>query len=219
LVTFILAFTAIIYFRYVELSVKFFYKIFLNLLIITSIIFFSLYLLNILNNDFYLIFTSHFLRRIDIFNLQTTNSLSLLSWFRGLEQMVYSIKTTYIFGFGLGSTGEYFFPSYYGDRLNEYGVFQLTLKDAFSLFFRLVIEIGIVFTGLFLYYLYSRSYLFFKKNNKDKENMKKFIFIFVFSFTIILGSLIKEPNYARSSICIAILLFSTLPITRKQNEK
>ena len=49
--------------------------------------------------------------------------------------------------------------------------------------------------------------------------MKKFIFIFVFSFTIILGSLIKEPNYARSSICIAILLFSTLPITRKQNEK
>ena len=219
LVTFILALTAVIYFRYVKLSVKFFYRIFLYLLIITFIIFFSLYLLNILNNDFYSIFTSHFLRRIDIFNLQNTNSMSTLAWIRGFDQMIYSIKTTYIFGFGLGSTGEYNFPSISGDRMNAYGLYYLTLKDAFSLFFRLVIEIGIVFTGIFLYYLYSRSYLLFKQINEDKKKMEKLIFIFVFSFTIIVGSLIKEPNYARSSISIAILLFSTLPITPKQNEK
>ena len=48
--------------------------------------------------------------------------------------MLYSIKKTYIFGYGLGSTGEFYFPSIYGEKLSDYGVFNLTLKDAFSLF-------------------------------------------------------------------------------------
>ena len=180
LVTFLLTFIAVIYFRYFKFNLKFLYKVIFYLLILTLIISLSLYLLNILNNEFYLVSTRHFLRRINIFDWQQSNSLSLLAWIRGFDQMVYSIKTTYIFGFGLGSTGEYYFPSLSGDRMNAFGLYYLTLKDAFSLFFRLVIEIGIVFTGIFLYYLHSKSYLLFKQINEDKKKMEKLIFIFIF---------------------------------------
>ena len=68
--------------------------------------------------------------------------------------MLYSIKKTYIFGYGLGQTGEFYFPSIYGEKLSDYGVFNLTLKDAFSLFFRLVIELGLLFILLILYQVF-----------------------------------------------------------------
>ena len=168
--------------------------------------------------EFFEIFTDHFLSRINIFD-KDTNSLSLLAWLRGFEQMIFSIEKTYIFGFGLGSTGEYYFPSYYGEKLSDFGLFNLTLKDGFSLFFRLVIEIGIFFTLVFLVYLYFRVKNFFNIFKFNKIELENYFFLFIFSLTIIIGSLIKEPNYARSSLCVALFIIGTMPLKRKYERK
>tara|TARA_B110000967_G_scaffold149354_1_gene153079 strand:- start:439 stop:846 length:408 start_codon:yes stop_codon:yes gene_type:complete len=126
-----------------------------------------------------------------------------------MEQMIYSVKETYLFGFGLGTTGEYYFPSVSGEKLKNYGVFQLTLKDAFSLFFRLIIEIGLIFTSIFLLLIFYISFKFLRETIKNKDEFISRIFLFSFSLTVIIGSLIKEPNYARSTLFIAIMLLST----------
>tara|TARA_B100000767_G_C19766155_1_gene537595 strand:- start:1826 stop:3058 length:1233 start_codon:yes stop_codon:yes gene_type:complete len=163
-------------------------------------------------------FYSHILQRVNIFD-STIKSLSLLSWMRGMEQMIYSIKETYIFGFGLGTTGEYYFPSVYGEMLKKYGVFELTLKDSFSLFFRLVIEIGLIFTLIFLLLIFYICFKFLRETISNKDEFFNHIFLFSFSLTMIIGSLIKEPNYARSSLFISIMLISTFFKKRKNIEK
>lgn len=213
LITFFITLFIIIFFIIKNLDFKT-----LKILFIISLLFFFIFaLLVLIDNKFIKIFIDHFITRVNIFDKET-NSLSLLSWLRGFEQMIYSIKKTYIFGFGLGSTGEYYFPSFYGDRLNYFGLFNLTLKDAFSLFFRLIIEVGILFTSVFLFYLYFRVKKFFDIYKKNKINLKNYFFLFIFSFTILVGSLIKEPNYARSSLCVALLIIGTMPLNRKYVE-
>ena len=208
IVTFFLALFTIFIFIMYKNNLKFFQRIilfFFSIIIFIFIVGICIYYLdrNLITN-----FTNHFIPRLNIFN-SNTNSLSLLSWLRGMEQMIYSVKETYLFGFGLGSTGEYYFPSVFGEKLKNYGVFQLTLKDAFSLLFRLVIEIGLFFTSIFLLLIFYISFKFLRETIKNKDEFISRIFLFSFSLTVIIGSLIKEPNYARSTLFIAIMLLST----------
>ena len=208
IVTFFLALFTIFIFIMYKNNLKFFQRIilfFFSIIIFIFIVGICIYYLdrNLITN-----FTNHFIPRLNIFN-SGTNSLSLLSWLRGMEQMIYSVKETYLFGFGLGSTGEYYFPSVFGEKLKDYGVFQLTLKDAFSLFLRLVIEIGLFFTSIFLLLIFYISFKFLRETIKNKDEFISRIFLFSFSLTVIIGSLIKEPNYARSTLFIAIMLLST----------
>ncbi len=214
IITFFISFLIIVYFLLNILNSKS-----LKILLIIFVLFtFMFGLFALIYPEFFEIFTDHFLSRINIFD-KDTNSLSQLAWLRGFEQMVFSIKKTYIFGFGLGSTGEYYFPSYYGDKLNYWGLFNLTLKDGFSLFFRLVIEIGIFFTLVFLVYLYFRVKNFFNIFKFNKIELENYFFLFIFSLTVIIGSLIKEPNYARSSLCVALFIIGTMPLKRKYERK
>lgn len=214
IVTFFISLFIIMFFIFNNLNLKSL-KIPLFIILILIFIFSSLIFMN---NEFIQTFNEHILLRINIFD-KDTNSLSQLAWLRGFEQMVFSIKKTYIFGFGLGSTGEYYFPSYYGDKLNFWGLFNLTLKDGFSLFFRLVIEIGIFFTLVFLVYLYFRVKNFFYIYKLNKIELKNYFFLFIFSFTVLIGSLIKEPNYARSSLCVALFIIGTMPLKKKYERK
>lgn len=214
IITFFISFLIIVYFLLNILNSKS-----LKILLIIFVLFtFMFGLFALIYPEFFEIFTEHFLLRINIFDKET-RSLSLLAWLRGFEQMIFSIEKTYIFGFGLGSTGEYYFPSYYGEKLSDFGLFNLTLKDGFSLFFRLIIEAGIIFTLVFLFYLYFKIKNFFYTYKLNKIELKNYFFLFIFSLTIIIGSLIKEPNYARSSLCIALLFISTIPINRNYDKK
>jgi hypothetical protein len=185
---------------------------------IILLLFFYLILYNY-NFTFFNQFFDHILRRLDIFSLEKTNSLSLLSWVRGFDQMLYSIKKTFVIGSGIGSTGEFYFSSRASEILDSYGVYHLTLKDSFSLFFRLVIEIGIFFTLVFLFLILKKLLKFFKYG-KSQFFFEKYLFVFIFSFVILLGSLLKEPNYARSTLIVAIFIFFTTPILKKnENSK
>lgn len=208
IVTFFLTLITIYIFIIFKKDANFIKKLillFITLSIFLLIIYFTIYLID---KNFLEKIVNHYLIRVNIFNSET-RSLSLLSWLRGLEQMLYSLKETYIFGYGLGSTGEFYFPSIYGEKLNKYGVFNLTLKDAFSLFFRLIIEIGLLFTLLLLYKIFAITKNVLRENIKNKKIFNEGIFIFVFAITIFAGSLIKEPNYARSSIFVAMLIIAS----------
>ena len=162
--------------------------------------------------NFVKVFINHFLKRVDFFNLET-GSLSLLAWIMGFDQMIKSFDHNVILGLGvgLGSTGEFFFESMAKNVLNSHGAGDLTLKDAYSLFYRLVIEIGLILTLIFIAYISIKTHHFLK--TIDKKKMES-LFCFIFSLTIIIGSLIKEPNLARSSLIVAILIFTSISIKK-----
>jgi hypothetical protein len=90
----------------------------------------------------------HFISRLNLFN--PGDNLSLLSWLRGFDQMASSIINSPLLGNGLGSTGFIDFNSPHSDALSRFGMESLNLTDAYSLAFRLVIEIGLPFFILFL---------------------------------------------------------------------
>jgi len=214
-VTFLLIISLVILYY---LKNKFSYKTFFYFLSISFFLLLLTYLLIfVIDFDFVRVFTNHFMRRIDVFNLETS-SLSLLAWIMGFDQMIKSFDYNVILGLGvgLGSTGEFFFESNAKNILNSYGSGDLTLKDAYSLFYRLVIEIGLIITLIFIAYIFIKTHYFLKTIDKKKIES---LFCFIFSLTIIIGSLIKEPNLSRSSLIIAILIFTTISIKKiKKND-
>ena len=152
---------------------QFSYKIFLYFLFIFLFTFFIAYLL-IFETDIHLVrvFINHFLERVDIFNLET-GSQSLLAWVMGFDQMIKSFDHNVILGLGvgLGSTGEFFFESDAKNVLNSYGAGDLTLKDAYSLFYRLIIEIGLILTLSFIAYILIKTHHFLKTIDKKKNGI------------------------------------------------
>lgn len=132
-------------------------------------------------------------------------NISQLSWLRGLDQAINAVTRSPIFGYGLGSTGYIYFYSIYTDPLEKYSLGDINLYDAYSLFLRLVIELGAISTILLLFYIFKPFKGAFnpKKycDNRDKDFSKYYVIgIFIF-----FGSLIKEPNYGVSPLFLSIL--------------
>ena len=163
-------------------------------------------------------FISHFATRLDIFNIEDSKNVSLLCWLRGMDQAIASIhKSYYLFGTGLGSTGEFQFYSEFGNKLESFGLGSLTLKDSYSLFFRLIIEIGLLAVIIFLVYLLYRLIHFYNFICKNSSRNKAYIvFNFLFGVSILIGSLIKEPNFSRSSLYISLFLISSINFDTKK---
>ena len=188
------------------------FKIFIFLGILFLILLLGIFLLSF----------PHYYDRINIFvdPLAMTNP-SLLSWLRGFDQVLAVMNSSPLTGFGIGSTGYFEFESLYGERLAYYRIYDLTLKDAFSLLWRLLIEIGIIPVILFsIFMIYKLSH--FRKyliNKSDLSiNNKYIIFNFTFALALIIGCLIKEPNYARSTLFIGIFLIASIPLNKKTND-
>tara|TARA_B110000444_G_C18844974_1_gene601311 strand:- start:1069 stop:2289 length:1221 start_codon:yes stop_codon:yes gene_type:complete len=194
----------------IKISIK---RFFLFFLIAGSIILLLSFLMNF----------EHFYTRLNFIGIEGGNTNgSLLSWLRGFDQMKASILRSPIFGMGLGSTGYFPFDSIYGEILARHGLYELTLRDAYSLAFRFIIELGIfhflILTIFMIYKLYSfRKYLikFNDFNNVDYSNT---VFLLTFAVSLFIGSMIKEPNYARSTIFIAVFLIAILPLNHKKDE-
>ena len=149
-------------------------------------------------------------------NLENPTNLSLLAWLRGLDQMLASISISPLFGCGLGSTGFFAFKSQYSDILESLGFWDLCLTDAFSLAFRLIIEIGLVFFLLFLVFLYKKlrefkNYILGSQKLSIKPSFPV-VFNFVFTISIVLGCFLKEPLYPQSFMYLSIFLLSSAPL-------
>lgn len=213
IVTFFIIFIIILFFFIIK---NFTYKKFFFTLLFLFLFFFILIaIINFFNITLIDIFFVHFEKRVNVVNLDGM-SLSLLAWLMGLDQALYSVKTNLILGIGLGSTGEFFFDSIYKEKLNILGSGGLTLKDAFSLFFRLVIEIGFLLTISFILYLMIKTFILMKSFNNRR--IKKYIFCLIFSLSLIVGSLLKEPNLGRSSLIVGIMLFTRIPIQKENSQ-
>lgn len=146
---------------------------------------------------------SHYFNR---FNVDETSNLSLLSWLRGFDQMKAALYQNPFIGMGVGSTGGFDFKSNHHFNLDQQGYPDLNLKDAFSGFFRLVIEIGLFGTIIFLY--------FFLQNTRKVFLMATYpsnIILFSFGFTMLIGILLKEPNFARSFIFLVVIFVIFIP--------
>jgi hypothetical protein len=172
--------------------------------------------------SFLLFGVEHFSSRLN-FGDNITN-LSMLSWLRGLDQMLHVAGASPLFGFGLGSTGYFDFESAHSVTLANLGMEILNLTDAYSAFFRIIIELGIPFMIMLLIYICNRI-LVFKKYLKI-HNIYKFnqsipvVFLFIFSLTLTIGILIKEPTYSRSYVYVACLLLGTsIPMKKEKNQK
>jgi len=153
----------------------------------------------------------HYLNRLNIFN---PKNVSLLVWLRGLDQAIFVINNFPLFGTGLGSTGEFEFNSSSNKLLSYYKLHTLNLTDAYSMLFRLFIEVGLIGVIFFLY-----NFILKYKNflSISKNNMKNQIFCFFFALTLIIGILIKEPSYSRSYVFLSALIYFT--ILNKNNIK
>ena len=62
-----------------------------------------------------------------------------------------------------------------------------------------------------------RDYLI-QFNESNEANYTNTIFLLTFAISLFIGSMIKEPNYARSTIFISIFLIAVLPLTHKKDE-
>lgn len=169
----------------------------------------------------YLISLSHY---ADRFNITDPTNLSLLSWLRGFDQMKASISNSPILGNGLGSTGYFEFSSVYSQTLESLGIGILNLTDAYSLAFRLVIEIGLPLFVIFMIYFVRtlnifRSYLVTLMKVPASQSIP-IVFNFVFATSVILGALLKEPLYPNSYLYLGVFLFaSSLPLTVMDHSK
>lgn len=184
----------------------------------TKVIIFLIFGLMIFIIGSSLFLTSHFQSRTDI---SDPTNLSLLAWLQGFDQMKASVIQSPIVGFGLGSTGYVNFKSDYADMLQSIGKGDLTLNDAFSLSFRLIIEIGLPFFIIFLVFLkkkmsdFKNYFIFCKKHNTNLSF--SVVFNFVFSITIILGCFLKEPLYPNSFLYLSIFLLASTPLFIKDH--
>jgi len=69
-----------------------------------------------------------------------------------------------------------------------------------------------------IYKLYSfRKYLI-KFNDFNNVDYLNTVFLLTFAVSLFIGSMIKEPNYARSTIFIAVFLIAILPLNHKKDE-
>ena len=165
----------------------------------------------------------HFSSRLNFSGVEggSTNA-SLLSWLRGLDQMKQSIINSPLVGMGLGSTGKFPFESIYGEILATHGLYELTLHDAFSLAFRFIIELGLIhfliLTIFMIYKLNTFKLYLLKFNELNASNYIYTVFLLTFAISLFIGSMIKEPHYARSTLFISIFLISMLPEVNKKNE-
>tara|TARA_B100001750_G_C15515508_1_gene606788 strand:- start:2580 stop:3809 length:1230 start_codon:yes stop_codon:yes gene_type:complete len=156
------------------------------------------------------------LTKIDVFS-SLNNNLSVLAWRTGFDQMIASISQSFIIGTGLGSTGFIEFQSNNLNKLLYLTPMGLNLNDAYSLSFRLIIEIGLLFFLLIIYYfmkkLYKlKKYLSIATLSKQYNDSIPTTFIFLFSTSIIIGSFIKEPLYPASTLYLATMLFVSIKI-------
>lgn len=163
----------------------------------------------------YLINFDHYSSRLSIINPGT--NLSLLAWLQGFDQMIASISHSPIFGNGLGSTGYVVFNSAHSQTIVSFFGGDLTLSDAFSLAFRLVIEMGLpVFLILML--CFARRLNDFRKYMANVRKVAAtetipVVFNFVFAASLIIGALIKEPLYPNASLYLGVFLFASVPLT------
>ena len=163
----------------------------------------------------YLIGLEHYSSRLSIFNPGT--NFSVLAWRQGFDQMIASISNSPIFGNGLGSTGYVVFNSAYSQTLERLGMDLLTLKDAFSLAFRLVIEIGLPVFLIFMLY-FARRLNDFRNYMANVQKVPAtrsipVVFNFIFAASLIIGALIKEPLYPNSCLYLGVFLFASVPLT------
>ena len=128
-----------------------------------------------------------------------------------------SINQSFIIGTGLGSTGFIDFQSDNLIKLLYLTPSGLNLNDAYSLSFRLIIEIGLLLFLLIIYFFTKKLYILKKylsiatllKQNNDSIPTT---FIFLFSTSIIIGSFIKEPLYPSSLLYLSTMLFVSIKI-------
>jgi len=129
--------------------------------------------------------------------------------------MKHSIALSPILGFGLGSTGYFEFESKNTEILESFNLEFLNKYDAYSGFFRMTIELGILFIIILFTFIYTKLKYFKLYVKKIKQTHSNFIniidihltFIFIFSFTMVIGILIKEPTYSRSIVYVGWFLF------------
>lgn len=160
--------------------------------------------------------SEHMMSRIDIGGDEL--NLSQLAWMAGFDQMFESMKSSPIFGQGLGGAGFFNFESQNTDLLASLGAQDLNSLDAYSGLFRLVIELG-TFLSLFVVFALIKNIIEFRSyiiNMAATSFIKnhEIIFIFIFSQTLIIGILLKEAVWSRSVNVLAILLFFGINIKK-----
>jgi hypothetical protein len=135
---------------------------------------------------------------------------SSMAWLDGYEQAKAALKINPIFGLGLGSSGYFKYDSRYNQYLIDIYKSNPNRFDSYSGFFRLIIELGLIFSTLVLLLLLKNILKIYRDRSAliSKVNYEIF-FIRFFSLTLFIGVLIKEPVYSRSLVYVATLLFST----------
>lgn len=159
----------------------------------------------------------HFSSRIE-----DKDNISRLAWLNGMDQTFTSIKISPL-GVGLGGTGFLDFSSENSLQLTLQGVAGLNHNDAYSLLFRMIIELGIPFVILCIL-LFSRKLFYFHKfinkklvcDKQESEQILYTIFNLTFASTLIIGSLIKEPLYSSSILYTGVFIFSSIPLRDRE---
>ena len=162
---------------------------------------------------YFLITSSHLAARLGgVLNPSLSDpNISSLSWLAGFEQLKASVAL-YPLGAGMGGTGSFPFSGTATDLRLQLGLESLNLYDAYSLFFRISIEFGLIFLILFLFFLfrvYYKSFALLSRASSSREFPSKdeasVSWLIVFTLSLWLGLLLKEPMYGGSLLSLVVL--------------
>lgn len=134
-------------------------------------------------------------------------NISFLTWFYGMDQAIFAMLNNPITGFGLGSTGFIDFYSSNNNLLESLNFSNQNRFDAYSLFFRFLIELGFFITFTLILFLL-KCFKSLVDTPKEHYSIQKnaLIFLKFFSLAIVTGLLIKEPVYSRSVCYLGFFL-------------
>lgn len=161
----------------------------------------------------------NFSKVFDIFNPSSFSNASSYAWLLGLSQLIQSFGACPLIGCGPGSTGifssyiEYYFTP---QTLTDY-FHQINTADAYSLFFKLSIELGFVFIifalAILVQVLRNLSFVIgsYVVNRRIPAGLQAPAFsLYIFSLSMFVGNLIKDPNLWLSHNFLPLVLFTLL---------
>ena len=174
-----------------------------NILFLLVLIFFLYYSDNLPN----------ILERLNLVN--SYNNLSLLTYLSCIDEAVGSVLLSPFFGLSAGSSGAFPYFSFYESFIFIKSSFNSNSYDAYSLFLRLILELGLIATLVLLIFMIFRFLYFFK--SKIGDYSYKRIFLFIYVSTVFLFCLIKGSSLAHGYLFVFSFIFIYLSKPLKIN--
>lgn len=165
----------------------------------------------ILPNNYGYVF--NILERLNLYN--SYKNFSILSYLSCFDQVIHSISLSPFLGISVGSSGAFPYASFYDSLLLVQSSSNSNVSDSYSLYFRLITELGLITATILLGLLFFKLISFFK--SKIDTYTYTYIFLFFYSFSAIFFCFLKGASLSHGYLFVSSFIFLYLSKSLKSN--